>query len=198
MFGLSLLSKRERIFSRSFLRGLAVISADFVGFGVPCQEQDCKQLCKRIVYTFYVQSCRFCRVRRPRRTVLFLQRKRRFFVSLLAFVFLLIHHKCSPFSAREGKGACAFYMQKERKINFYFIVRSRVVGDANPYKVGAYLTQKEDFLFYLLVLVFRTPHHRYAEPLPLEKPQWVCAYYELASNKVLRSRFLFNAKREEI
>ena len=45
--------------------------------------------------------------------------------------------------------------------------------------------------------VFRTPHHRYAEPLPLEKPQWVCAYYELASNKVLRSRFLFNAKRED-
>ena len=34
-------------------------------------------------------------------------------------------------------------MQKEKKFNFYFIVRLRVVGDANPYKVGAYLTQKE-------------------------------------------------------
>ena len=30
-----------------------------VGTGVLCQEQDCKQLCKRIVYTFYVQSLRF-------------------------------------------------------------------------------------------------------------------------------------------
>ena len=29
-----------------------------VGTGVLCQEQDCKQLCKRIVYTFYVQSLR--------------------------------------------------------------------------------------------------------------------------------------------
>ena len=79
---------------------------------------------------------------------------------------------------------CAFYMQKERKFNFYFIVRFwvvnrgpplhkarrkgasqmeaqivqrkkrgkfnsplivrfRVVGDANPYKVGACLKQKE-------------------------------------------------------
>ena len=27
--------------------------------GFPCQEQDCKQLCKRIVYTFYVQSLCF-------------------------------------------------------------------------------------------------------------------------------------------
>ena len=26
-----------------------------VGTGVLCQEQDCKQLCKRIVYTLYVQ-----------------------------------------------------------------------------------------------------------------------------------------------
>ena len=56
--------------------------------------------------------------------------------------------------------AGSYLTQKERKFNFYFIVHSRVVGDANPYKVGA--------------------------------------YYELASNKVLRSRFLFNAKREEI
>ena len=30
-----------------------------VGTGVLCQEQDCKQLCKRIVYTFYVKSLRF-------------------------------------------------------------------------------------------------------------------------------------------
>ena len=106
------IQRKKRIF-RSFLsvcffagslHGLAVISANFVGTGVPCQEQDCKHLCKRIVYTFYVQSCRFCRVRRPRRTVLFLQRKRIFFLSLLAFVFLLIYHKWSPFSAREGKG----------------------------------------------------------------------------------------------
>ena len=29
-----------------------------VGGDVLCQEQDCKQLCKRIVYTFYVQSLR--------------------------------------------------------------------------------------------------------------------------------------------
>ena len=34
-------------------------------------------------------------------------------------------------------------MQKEKKFNFYFIVRLRVVGDANPYKVGACLKQKE-------------------------------------------------------
>jgi len=26
-----------------------------VGAGALCQEQDCKQLCKRMVYTFYVQ-----------------------------------------------------------------------------------------------------------------------------------------------
>ena len=32
---------------------------EFVGTGVLCQEQDCKQLCKRIVYTFYVQSLCF-------------------------------------------------------------------------------------------------------------------------------------------
>ena len=30
-----------------------------VGTGVLCQEQDCKQLCKRIVYTFYVKSLCF-------------------------------------------------------------------------------------------------------------------------------------------
>jgi len=30
-----------------------------VGGDVLCQEQDCKQLCKRIVYTFYVESLRF-------------------------------------------------------------------------------------------------------------------------------------------
>ena len=30
-----------------------------VGVDVLCQEQDCKQLCKRIVYTFNVQSLRF-------------------------------------------------------------------------------------------------------------------------------------------
>ena len=33
-----------------------------VGDGALCQEQDCKQLCKRIVYTFYVQ---FLRIWKP-------------------------------------------------------------------------------------------------------------------------------------
>ena len=55
------------------LRELAVISADFVGFGVPDEP--------------------FC----------LHNAKRRFLFYLLVFVFLLIHHKWSPFSAREGK-----------------------------------------------------------------------------------------------
>ena len=62
-----------------------------------------------------------------------------------------------------------------------FVLGSRL--HTNPYKVGTYLTQKEDFLFYLLMFVFRTPHHRYAEPLLWEKPQWVCAFSKQKEGK---------------
>ena len=70
--------------------------------------------------------------------------KRRFLFYLLMFVFRTPHHRyAEPLPLEKPQWVCAFPKQKEGKFNSPLIVRLRVVGDANPYKVGAYLMQKE-------------------------------------------------------
>ena len=56
----------NRVFIVGFSAGGHLAASTGILWNIPevreamgCQEQDCKQLCKRIVYTFYVQSLRF-------------------------------------------------------------------------------------------------------------------------------------------
>ena len=52
-------NRNQAVFLTICTKERKCILSRVVGTGVPCQEQDCKQLCKRIVYTFYVQSLCF-------------------------------------------------------------------------------------------------------------------------------------------